>query len=203
MPSCPNSSKQPTCTQANNVMGSPASIAAMLGGEKCMLRSTSPRASAGVRAAGAVITYSISIKPSARRSVSTTYSGAQQSGSPFAIRILVVSGGPSWTTAFAWPSSRLAAHVEDRVPRNPRRVWLDNLNASLQCRRSAKDDQGDARAVGLGARRRERSQRTASILNTGRGEPACSGDLIGGRSRFRLFAMYLQTGREKRPSSSS
>jgi hypothetical protein len=56
--------------------------------------------------------------------------GRPAEGGPFAIRILVVSSGPSWTTAFARPSRRPAAHVEDRAPRNPRRVWIDNMNAT-------------------------------------------------------------------------
>src|SRR6267142_3549231 len=46
MPSLANNSKQPTCSPATIVIGSPASIATIRGGEKFVVKSISPRASA-------------------------------------------------------------------------------------------------------------------------------------------------------------
>jgi len=130
MPSCPNSSKQPTCTPPTRVSRSPASIVKMLWGEKCREKSTSPRPSAPGTPAGSLHTYWTSIKPSARSSWSATYWGAQQMPALFASRMVVVSGGLSWADEPRAPMT-LPAPADASMERKRRRLCVDCITCLL------------------------------------------------------------------------
>src|ERR1700745_463630 len=112
------------------VRRSPASIARMLGGEKCMYRDSSPRPLACDRTAGVHHTYSILVNPSARSSSPAMYCGALQMLAFLASRIVVVSGGASCAAAFVRPIRREAAS-EERVTSNRRRVCSDRITCLL------------------------------------------------------------------------
>src|SRR5438034_4712331 len=76
--SVPNSSKQPGCTPPKTVMGSPASSWMTSGATKCRETSTSPDARTFDIPAVVVLTYLMSLNPSAFSSSPTMYWGATQ-----------------------------------------------------------------------------------------------------------------------------
>ena len=113
--SVPNSSKHPTCTPPKSVMGSPASSRMTSGATKCRETSTSPDARAFDRSARVILTYLMSLNPSAFRSSVTMYWGATQMLGNCAILSLVVSGGGS-------PEACPGGHPSSpTVPATPRR----------------------------------------------------------------------------------